>query len=77
MCFFLTAAVALNLDPQSTDVINAASYNVENGTTLVLDAGDRLGLANVVGNTVCLSGFNASTWYVLPGTLGVATDLGP
>ena len=74
VCFMQRNPVNMNLDPDGTDVIDAAAYNLEQGTALALAAGDRLQLPGVVGNTVCLSGFNASTWVVLPGSLGQLSD---
>ena len=65
-------AVALNLKPDIADTIDASAYNVEAGTALALSAGDRLQLSAAIGHAVCLSGFSASVWVVLPGTLGVA-----
>ena len=74
VCFMQRQAVALNLDPDVADTIDAAAYNLEQGTSLALAAGDRLQLAAAIGNAVCLSGFSASVWVVLPGTLGVLSD---
>ena len=74
VCFMLRSAFMIRIDPGGTDVIETAAYNLENGTALALVGGDRLELAGVVGNAVCLSGFDANTWVTLPGTLGVVTD---
>ena len=74
VCFMQRQAFNVNLDPESTDTIDASAYNVEQGTALALAAGDRLQISAAIGHTVCLSGFSSSVWVVLPGTLGVASD---
>lgn len=67
VCFYQVNAVTLLLDPNGTDTIDAAA------ATLTLAAGDRLQLANLAGNQVCLLGTSASTWITLPG-VGTLTD---
>ena len=74
VCFMQRQAFNVNLDPNIADTIDASAYNVEAGAALALSAGDRLQLSAAIGHTVCLSGFSASVWVVLPGSLGVLID---
>ena len=70
VCFYEINAITLLLDPNSTDIIEGTDAS---GTPLTLAAGDRLQLANVVGNQVCLMGYSTTQWKIVPG-IGVLTD---
>ena len=75
VCFMQRQAFNVNLDPDIADTIDASAYNVEAGRRARPSAaGDRLQLSAAIGHTVCLSGFSASVWVVLPGSLGVLID---
>ena len=68
MCVLSTAAAAVNVDVDGSDVIYL------NGTAL--DAGDKVTSASAAGDFICLVSSGAVNWYTL-GRSGTWTDGGP